>query len=221
MSTTNYPSARPLIGPDGKPFLPVSHADYIIDGVNRNNPQFVGSIFLNGVKVFSTSTGSGGETVVEPLDPSQGGTGFDNLEDLAHEIADILGLVTGGSGEEPGELVIPISKGGTGATTASEALTALGAASVALYQCSVPVSWSAATKGYTQTVTLNGMHATDVPVVGVVLSADADAAQLQGKAFANVNRITTAEGSITLYCYSSAPTQAFTIQLLTVRGFTN
>ena len=219
MSTTNYPQALPLFGPDGKPILPVTLAEYVINGVTKNDPQFVGSIYLNGIKVFSTTTGEGGEVVNNPLDPSMGGTGFDNLNDLANKIAEILGLTTGGSGSEPGSLIIPIEKGGTGSTTAADALTALGAASVALYQASIPVSWTSAETGYTQTVSVTGMLGTDVPVVGVVLSSDAASAQLQGKAFACVNRITTANGSITLYAYNTAPTQAFTIQLLTVRGF--
>lgn len=114
---------------------------------------------------------------------------------------------------------VPITKGGTGATSASAALSALGGASVALYQASIPTGWTTASTGYTKTVSVSGITANDVPVVGVVLSSDAASAQLQGKAFACVNRITTAANSITLYAYSTAPTQQFTIQLLTVRGF--
>lgn len=219
MSTTNYPRALPLFGPDGKPVLPVTLAEYVIGGVTKQDPQFVGSIFLNGIKIFSTVSGGGGEVTPNPLDPSLGGTGFNNLNDLANKIAEILGITTGGSGGDPGTLVIPIEKGGTGKTTASDALAALGGASVALYNVNVPTSWSAASTGFTQTVTLSGIKSTDVPVVGVVLSSDAASAQLQGKAFACVNRITTADGSITLYAYSTQPSQTFTIQLLTVRGF--
>lgn len=114
---------------------------------------------------------------------------------------------------------LSVTKGGTGATSAAAARTALGAASVALYQVTVATGWTSASTGYTKTVTVSGILSTDVPVVGVVLSSDASAAQLQGKAFACVNRITTATNSITLYAYSSAPTTSFTIQLLTVRGF--
>lgn len=114
---------------------------------------------------------------------------------------------------------LPVTKGGTGATTAAAALSALGGASVALYQATIPTGWTTASTGYTKTVTVSGITANDVPVVGVVLSSDAASAQLQGKAFACVNRITTAANSITLYAYSTAPTQQFQIQLLTVRGF--
>lgn len=114
---------------------------------------------------------------------------------------------------------LPVTKGGTGATTAAAALSALGGASVALYQATIPTGWTTASTGYTKTVTVRGITANDVPVVGVVLSSDAASAQLQGKAFACVNRITTAANKITLYAYSTAPTQQFQIQLLTVRGF--
>lgn len=216
---TNFPPAVPLIGPDGKPRLPVTHADYVIDGVNRNNPKFIGSIFLNGISVFATSTDSSGNVVVNPLDPAKGGTGYNNLNDLAKKIAELLGFSSGsGSGTTIG--IIPISKGGTGATSAAAALNALGAATAALYNVSIPVSWSDnPSGGYMQTVTVTGIKATDVPVVGVILSSDVSAAVLQGKAFANVNRITTAANSITLYCYTTKPTTAVSIQLLVVRGF--
>lgn len=217
---TNFPPAVPLIGPDGKPRLPVTHANYVIDGVNRNNPQFIGSIFLNGISVFATSTDSSGNVVVNPLDPSQGGTGYNNLNDLAKKIAEILGFSSSGSSGTTTIGIIPIEKGGTGATTAAAALNALGAATAALYNVSIPVSWSDnPSGGYMQTVTVTGIKETDVPVVGVILSSDVSAAVLQGKAFANVNRITTAANSITLYCYSNKPTTAVTIQLLVVRGF--
>ena len=103
---------------------------------------------------------------------------------------------------------------------AGGALTALGAASVQLYQTSIDTTWSGnATNGYTKTVTISGMKATDVPVVGVVLSSDKSAALLQGKAFACINRITTASNSITLYAYNTRPSVAISIQMLVIRGF--
>lgn len=219
MSTTNYPAARPALDAQGKPVLFVTHADYVIDGVNRNNPQFYGSLFLNGVKVLTTQTGEGGEAEVLPMDPSMGGTGFDNLQDLANEIARLLGFTVTGSGSSA-NTVIPITKGGTGSTTAASARAALGAASAAWYSVSVPVNWTSnSSGGYTQTISLSGILSTDVPVVGVVLSDDTASAKLQGTAFARVNRITTANNQLTLYCYNSAPTTVFTIQLLVVRGF--
>lgn len=115
---------------------------------------------------------------------------------------------------------LSIAKGGTGATTAAAALAALGGATMNLYTASIPTSgWSGnSTNGYTRTITVSGIKATDVPVVGVQLSSDAAAAKNQGAAFACINRITTAANSITCYAYSSAPKTAITIQLLVVRS---
>ena len=215
MSTTNYPAALPVLDKNGKVAFTVTHADYVIDGVNKNNPKFFGSIFLNGIAVMTTiSTPEGGVTI-NPLAVDKGGTGYNNLTDLANKIAQLLGY---GSGSTTG--TVPITKGGTGTTTAAAARTALGAASAALYNVTIPVSWSPnSSGGYLQTVAISGIASTDVPVVGVVLSSDVSAAKLQGAAFANINRITTNAGSITLYCFNSIPSQAITIQLLVVRGF--
>lgn len=213
MSTTNYPSARPLFDKNGKPIFNVTHADYVIDGVNRNSPKFFGDIYLNGIKVLSTQTDPDTQKpIIVPLDPSAGGTGCSSLDELAQKIATLLGYTSNG--------VVPITKGGTGATTAASALTALGAASVQLYQTSIDTTWSGdSTNGYTKTVTISGIKATDVPVVGVVLSSDKSAALLQGKAFACINRITTASNSITLYAYNTRPGVAISIQMLVIRGF--
>ena len=218
MSTTNYPKGRPLKS-KGKVVFPITHINDVIDGASKTNPHFMGSIYLNNIAVFSTS-GSGGDIKINPLDPKYGGTGKTSLNDLAKAIADALGFDTSGSGGSTVDSVIPIDKGGTGKKTASEALAALGGASVALYSLNVPVSWqNNSAGGYMQTVSLSGIKSTDVPVVGVKLSNDVSAALLQGKAFGSVSRITTATNSITLYCFNSKPTTAFTIQLLTVRGF--
>lgn len=218
MSTTNLPPARPLLDPNGKPALVVTHADYVIDGVNRTNPKFFGSIYLNGIIVFSTSTDGDGNTVVNPLEPEYGGTGFDNLTDLAREVGKILGITTGTTGA--GTTLVPIEKGGTGKTTAADALAALGGAYAVLYQVQIPTSWSTnSSGGFMQNVTLNGILSTDIPIVGVVLSNDVSAARLQGRAFTYVNRITTSANRLTLYAFDTKPATAVTIQLLTIRGY--
>ena len=212
MSTTNYPAGRPLKDATGKVVFPITHVNDVIDGVSKNNPHFSGSIFLNGIEIFKTQTGGTGGTEIVPLDPSQGGTGCSSLDELAQQIAELLGYSQAG--------VVPITKGGTGATSATAARTALGAASAQLFNAAIDTTWSGnSTNGYTKTVSISGMQSTDVPVVGVVLSSDKSSAVLQGKAFACVNRITTASNSITLYAYTTQPTTAFNIQLLVVRGF--
>lgn len=115
--------------------------------------------------------------------------------------------------------ILPISKGGTGKTTAAAALAALGGATYNLYTATVPGSgWSGnATSGFTKAVTISGIKSTDVPVVGIVQSSDAASAKLQLTAFGCINRITTATNSITCYAYSKAPTTNISIQLLVVR----
>lgn len=114
--------------------------------------------------------------------------------------------------------VLPISKGGTGATSAAAACAALGCASRSYYTCSVNTTWSTnSSGGFYKTISISGILATDVPVVGVVLSSDVSAATLQGQAFACVNRITTAANSITLYAFKTKPTTTFSLQLLVIR----
>lgn len=113
---------------------------------------------------------------------------------------------------------LSIAKGGTGQTTAAKALSALGGATMNLYTASVTTTWSGSTSaGFTQTITVTGILASDVPVAGIQMSSDLASAKLQGAAFANVNRITTAANSITLYAFTTKPTTAFTLQLLVVR----
>lgn len=115
---------------------------------------------------------------------------------------------------------LAISKGGTGATSAAAALAALGGATMTLYTCSVTTSsWSTnSSGGFKKTITVSGIKSTDVPVVGVQMSSDVSSATAQGQAFACINRITTANNSITCYAFNSAPTTAITLQLLVVRA---
>lgn len=113
----------------------------------------------------------------------------------------------------------PVSKGGTGATSAAAALAALGGAKMALYNATVGTGWSTnSSGGYKITVSVSGITANDVPVVGVKMSDDVSAATNQGKAFACINRITTAANSITCYAFTTKPTTSISIQLLVVRN---
>lgn len=151
---------------------------------------------------------------------ARGGTGVTSNPSLLVNLASSSAASVFAARPRPGVTgTLPISRGGTGATTAAAALTALGAARRAYYTCSVATSsWTANSGGgYYKTITVSGILATDVPVVGVVLSSTVSTAKLQGAAFACINRITTAANSITCYAYNSAPTTAITLQLLVVR----
>ena len=87
------------------------------------------------------------------------------------------------------------------------------------FTVAVPVSWAAdATNGgYYQTVAVAGILASDNPVPDVVLGADVAANDAYLDAWGSVTRITTANGSVTLYANKKAPTSAFTMQLKVVR----
>lgn len=104
-------------------------------------------------------------------------------------------------------------------TTANEAKTAVNnKASTVTYTVSVPASWGEnIAGGYMQTVTVNGMLATDNPIADVILGADVEANVAYMAAWACVTRITTAANSITLYANGEAPATAFTMQLKAVR----
>lgn len=114
---------------------------------------------------------------------------------------------------------LPISRGGTGANTASAARSNIGAASTATYTATVTTTWTEDTTngGYTQTVAVAGILSTDNPIADVVLGTDADANEAYLEAWGLVTRIATAADSITLYANGDAPETAFTIQLKAVR----
>ena len=113
---------------------------------------------------------------------------------------------------------LPIAQGGTGSTTAANALAALGGAKKVMYTATIPTaSWTSSGGGYYKDVTVSGILATDTPVVGAVLSDDVSSAKLQGTAFASVNRIVTSANNIRCWAYTSAPTTAIPIQLLCIR----
>lgn len=87
------------------------------------------------------------------------------------------------------------------------------------YRVTVPNSWVEDTTngGYTQTITVEDILEDDTPIVDVVLGSNVATNKTYLKAWACISRITTADGSITLYAYDEAPTVAFNIQLKVVR----
>lgn len=70
---------------------------------------------------------------------------------------------------------------------------------------------------YTQTVPVNGLLATDNPVVDVALSDAAATAQEQLEAWTCVGRIVTAANELTVICYEDVPAVALPIRLKVVR----
>jgi hypothetical protein len=72
--------------------------------------------------------------------------------------------------------------------------------------------WSADAP-YKQTVTANGITTEDRPIYGVVLSADTATATAEKEAFAMVDDLDTADGSVTFTCFEDKPAVNLTIQM--------
>lgn len=78
---------------------------------------------------------------------------------------------------------------------------------------SVPASGWSASAPYTQTVSVEGILETDTPHWGVVYSDDTEAAKEQKEAFAVVDELDTAKGTVTFICLEDKPEVNLTIQL--------
>lgn len=98
--------------------------------------------------------------------------------------------------------------------------THTGMATAKRFTVTVSTGWTSnSSGGYYKTVSVSGITANDCPIIGVVLSSDTATAKTQLQAAGCVNRVETLANQIKLYAYNSAPTTAFSIQLLCVRGF--
>lgn len=72
--------------------------------------------------------------------------------------------------------------------------------------------WSG-TVPYTQTVSVSGVTAEDIPVIGIRIADGTTAAnvKLQNKAWGCVDRAVTGDGTITFYCYNKKPAADFSV----------
>lgn len=66
---------------------------------------------------------------------------------------------------------------------------------------------------YTQTVAVEGILATDRPHFGAVLSDNLETALAEKEAFAMVDELDTADGSVTVTCLEDKPSVALTVQM--------
>lgn len=93
-----------------------------------------------------------------------------------------------------------------------------GGSSSVTYTAEIGANWVAAETGeYTQTVVVNGILATDNPIVDVVLDTAKNTALSQLEAWSLISKIETSNGSITVTCLEEAPTIAIPIQLKVVK----
>ena len=99
-------------------------------------------------------------------------------------------------------------------TTAS--ISTLGHVKHAVLTATLDTTWSGMSPPYTKTVTVNGILASDTPIVDVVMSGTyaTDTARLEQWGY--VYRITTANNSITAYA-TDKPTVELPIQIKVVR----
>ena len=92
-----------------------------------------------------------------------------------------------------------------------------GGSSSVTYTAEIGANWVAAETGeYTQTVVVNGILATDNPIVDVVLDTAKNTALSQLEAWSLISKIETSNGSITVTCLEEAPTTAIPIQIKVV-----
>jgi len=96
------------------------------------------------------------------------------------------------------------------------ALDELGHVNHAVLTTTLDTTWQGSEAPYTKTQTLNGLLATDVPIVDVVLSGDWEVDEARLEAWGYIYRIVTSNDSITAYAREK-PDVALPLQLKVVR----
>lgn len=96
------------------------------------------------------------------------------------------------------------------------ALDELGHVNHAVLTTTLDTAWQGSEAPYTKTQTVNGLLATDTPIVDVVMSGTFTIDKARQEAWAAVYRITTADNVITLYA-TEKPAVELPIQLKVVR----
>lgn len=113
---------------------------------------------------------------------------------------------------------LPISAGGTGATSADSALTALGGVKKVLFTTvNLTTSWTEATGYKYQNVTMPEVQSTDCVFIDVSLSSDPTAAATQLDAYGLISRVVVNNGSLQFQCYGNTPAVALNITVAVYR----
>jgi len=95
-------------------------------------------------------------------------------------------------------------------------LSQLGHVNHAVLTTTLDTTWQGSQAPYTKTQTVNGLLATDTPIVDVVMSGTFATDKARIEAWGYVYRITTANNAITLYA-TEKPTVSLPIQIKVVR----
>lgn len=96
--------------------------------------------------------------------------------------------------------------------TASE----VGAAITITYTATIGTNWSGVEAPYTQEIAVEGILATDNPIVDVVVPEAYDVATMALDEWSNIYKITTSDGKLTVYS-AKLTTTAIKIQLKVIR----
>lgn len=122
---------------------------------------------------------------------------------------------------EQGGVIVYGSHGLTstnGDSTASGGRIGNGSGNFSLKLTLNPASWTGTSAPYTQTISAAGVLATDEPIVDVYLqNVDNTSAASVIEAWSYIGRITTTQGFITAYCYTTKPTVSIPINVKVVR----
>ena len=100
--------------------------------------------------------------------------------------------------------------------SAQASLTTLGHVKHAVLTVTLDTTWSETSPPYTKTVTVNGILASDTPIVDVVMSGTYATDEARIEQWGYVYRITTGDNSITAYA-TDKPTVELPIQIKVVR----
>ncbi len=90
-------------------------------------------------------------------------------------------------------------------------------ATTEVYTTTIATSWTSESTYYYQTISVSGILVDDNPIPGIVYTGNTVTDKLLNEAAALISRITTSNGSITVYCFDGAPTVAIPLKLLCVR----
>jgi hypothetical protein len=101
-------------------------------------------------------------------------------------------------------------------TETRAALDELGHVNHTVLTTTIDTTWQGSQAPYTKTQTVNGLLATDTPIVDVVMSGNFETDKARIEAWGYVYRIIAANNAITLYA-TEKPTVSLPIQLKVVR----
>lgn len=83
-----------------------------------------------------------------------------------------------------------------------------------IYNTILSTTWSGSTSPYTQTINISGILSTDTPHIAPVYGSNIED---EIQAWSLVTRATTANGSITFYCYGDKPNISLNLQIEVIR----